>query len=121
MTTETNAERLLQVKENLRNIMICLGRANGKTQLLDDINWLIQQSERAQELEKEMKDIIETADVIDYRSQVMREALKFYADPHNRAFSADTATFHRINQSEVMKEFGEKARQALEGIDHGKT
>jgi len=51
--TETNAERLRKVKEAFQNTFISFGRKNGKTQFVDDLNWLFEQAEQVASLERE--------------------------------------------------------------------
>jgi hypothetical protein len=48
----TDKEQLEQIKQHLHNKFIKLGRSTGKTQLLDDLNWLIKQAEIVQRYEK---------------------------------------------------------------------
>ena len=47
-------ERLEGIKKRLSAPFLKLGRMSGKTQLFNDLQWLIEQAERVQELEKEL-------------------------------------------------------------------
>jgi hypothetical protein len=48
----TDKERLEEIKKHLNNTFIKLGRSTGKVQLINDLNWLIQQAEIVQRYEK---------------------------------------------------------------------
>src|SRR5690625_5160620 len=50
-------ERLEGIKKRLSAPFLKLGRMSGKTQLFNDLQWLIEQAERVQELEKFKRDV----------------------------------------------------------------
>jgi citrate synthase len=94
-------------------------------QLDDDIAWLIassrKQTERVQELEKQLKiyekvlpNNSETAIEIVEENKRYREALEFYADKdNNRKLIIDGNTMY-LGKTIVEQDGGKKARQALE-------
>lgn len=53
----TDKERLEDIKERLNCTLVSFGRSNGKTLFSDDIDWLIQQAERVEELKKRCTEI----------------------------------------------------------------
>lgn len=82
------------------------------------VEWLIEQAERVQELEKEKDEWKYTAQSYYMTNQELREqnkryreALKFYADDKSWEFD----WLDDIRESLIWKDYGEKARKALEG------
>lgn len=66
----TDKEWLEDIKERLAKYQTDYN-LNG-----DDVEWLIQQAERVEELEEDIKKIIKTADVIDEKNQRFAQALE---------------------------------------------
>ncbi|MEK5070814.1 hypothetical protein [Sporosarcina sp. FSL K6-1508] len=110
---ETNAERLERFKSNWQG-----GSPNLQPA---DVDWFIEQAERAQELEKELYKtkalpMLMELEKRKYENNRLREALEFYAKEEN--YNVNTT-----NQWEplilINQDHGEKARQALEGKRDG--
>lgn len=90
-----------------------------------DIDWLIQQAEKAQELEevvnkaenhllrngKEIMKLTNDIAELKYRNQRYKEALEFYADENNHGDSIEDFEY----EPPIYHDNGEKARQALKG------
>lgn len=119
MTTETNAERLHIIKtesecEEIAGVKYMCIR-------LQDFDFLIQQSERAQVLEQEKEFFrrsfveLKAGDVITRKENTrLREALEFYADEDKWDevnLSKDPWTPYYVR--EIHKDEGDTARQAL--------
>ena len=123
MRTETNAERLEKIKDNCERLARYEKHYGSDdvniTPIVEDLQWLIEQAERVQELEKNIKincDALKFAcdDLTksQYENVKLREALKFYADEQ---------MYYGSPKWKIFSDSGDIARQALEGIDHGKT
>jgi cell division protein FtsB len=86
-----------------------------------DYEWLIKQAERVEELEEENDELAERvhklaldwSEVVDERNRY-KHALEFYAHKKNYDIKHLNEDEHEIP---VFKDYGEKARQALEGDD----
>lgn len=93
----------------------------------EKLKWLIEQAERAQQLEQAIELKIVTVQMKNYvysgpddsvshklikRNSKLRDALEFYADEKNHAYDLDW--LDNVLESEAMKDKGNKARQALE-------
>lgn len=77
----------------------------------EDVEWLIQQAERVQELESESYNA-HLERLLDRREQQIkryREALEFYAEPKNWLPQNEDAL------SLITMDYGNKARKVLEG------
>lgn len=68
-------ERLKEIKKNLGNTMIFLGRVNGKTQLANDIDWLLSTVEEQQKEINRLNILDRLHDLADENSR-LREALE---------------------------------------------
>lgn len=83
-----------------------------------DIEWLIQQAERAQEYDREL---ISLEDNKHYVSEMLaknkryREALEFYADKEN--YKPFDGIFLSSYQNKVDEDGGDKARKELERLN----
>lgn len=98
MTAETNAERLVRIKNLPSHAPLTIT----SVQIYKiDLDWLIEQTERVSELE------IENAR--------LREALEFYADADNNHHKIDFTIREYEYLSAIVRDEGEKARQALKG------
>ena len=123
MTTETNAERLEKIKDNCERLARYEKHYGSDdvniTPIVEDLQWLIEQAEKVDELSKEV-DNLSNLSIEDERDHYLlrsendklREALEFYADDEN--YNVNTT-----NQWEplilINQDHGEKARQALKG------
>src|SRR5690606_30083187 len=76
-----------------------------------DVDWLIQQAERVEELEKINKKLIESTTVVANENHRYKLALEFYANKKNYDIKHLSEDEHEIP---VFKDYGEKARNALE-------
>lgn len=108
--TETNAERLIRLK-NINDLKYAVALANptddgchpDAVNIERDIDWLIEQAERAHELEE--------------KNNRLREALEFYADKENYEMEAIiplNPNAKTLKLSMVDWDCGDKAREALE-------
>src|SRR5690625_1554890 len=106
-------ERLERIKE----------RVNYHGHLDDDVEWLIEQAERVEELEEERDEWKDTAQSYYMTNQELREqnkryreALKFYADRENYFFDEkEYKVGLGVPESEITIDYGNKARKVLEG------
>lgn len=73
-------ERLEEIIKQYSAHFNVTGRSIGKSQFRENLNWLIQQAERVQELEKDKKAIIKTANIIDDRNQKLEQQNKRYRE-----------------------------------------
>ena len=106
-------------KERLEEIKTWLNRGFDLTE--EDIEWLIEQAERVQELESELNKQIEIGykfegEVYDLakENKRYREALEFYADRENyepEHYDPDTHDYISM----IDRDKGTTARKALEG------
>lgn len=106
--------------KRIRNTIVYLGRKSGKTIYFEDINLIIEQAERVEELEEAIADY---AYEIGKRKRALnkkneqnkryREALEFYADRDN--YIPFDGIFLSSYQNKVDEDGGKKARQALGG------
>ena len=87
----------------------------------EDIESLIEQAELVQELKEKLniKQIhLNSANAQIYflteQNKRLREELEFYADRKNHRWSCKYSTSY-VRESEVMKDWGHRARKALEG------
>ncbi|GKV65484.1 MULTISPECIES: hypothetical protein [unclassified Sporosarcina] len=117
--TETNTERLERAKDYLQNTFIALARKNGKTQMCEDLTYLIQQAEHAEKLCKlyneqgtALSNRSNEIHLLKLENARLLDALEFYADEEN--YNVNTT-----NQWEplilINQDHGELARQALKG------
>jgi len=111
-------ERLERIKE----------RVNYHSHLDDDIEWLIKQAERVEELERELeavdrqdeqwKELIRIAmtwkNIYEKESKRFKQALEFYANEKNYERAYDDEVLFDYLPSEIDFDNGEKARKALE-------
>lgn len=107
-------ERLERIKE----------RVNYHSHLDDDIEWLIQQAERMQELEQKNDRLKQEADFwrvedremmrLSHENKRYREALEFYADEENYEFETIVSDCDIEVVSKVLDDYGQKARKVLE-------
>lgn len=126
------SERLEDIREQFRWGLVNLLRATANLDN-DDIDYLIKQAERVNELEKHLKQlrltrlqdaerVDELEDKLDFiktsrdglreKNKRYQEALEFYANRQAYYFTDE-------HQSEVMEDYGEIARKALEGETNG--
>ena len=87
LMTETNAERLERLKAGNEGVRVLLGDLADKFPQILDMEWVVDRAERVEELE---------------------EALGFYAEKINHDMT------YLFDPSPVEKDYGNKARQALE-------
>jgi hypothetical protein len=80
----------------------------------EDIEWLIQQAERYEDLLEQVKQIEKVSDYNADLRMKYEKALEFYAHKKNYDIKHLSEDEHEIP---VFKDYGEKARQALEGDD----
>lgn len=104
---ETNAERLSLIKHNLGLLPL-----HGE--------WLIEQAERLQGLEKEFAEDIDFKRreilVLKEENKRFREALKFYAKPEEYDLDKEGTNAHFVEHCHIIEcGIGGKAKQALEG------
>ncbi|MFD1450859.1 hypothetical protein [Oceanobacillus sojae] len=114
-------ERLERIRNDINN---------GWTEFDDsDLQYLIQQAEKAQELEevvnkaenhllrngKEIMKLTNDIAELKYRNQLDKETLRFYASEENNHYKISFTVREWEMLSPVFKDSGEKARQALEG------
>jgi hypothetical protein len=92
------SERLEQIKTNWNNYHM----------KISDVNWLIN---RVEELEKINKKLIESTTVVTNENHRYKLALEFYANKKNYDIKHLSEDEHEIP---VFKDYGEKARNALE-------
>lgn len=116
MTTETNAERLERIK-NLPTYTPFTITSVDINKI--DIDWLIQQSERAQELEISSERCVKVAmnrqthiNQIESENAHLRKALEFYADEEKYEYEL-TYDMAEIDGAEILKDSGRIARAAL--------
>lgn len=62
----TDKERLEEIKNHLENTFIKLGRSSGKTQFVNDLNWLIKQAEKVETYEKTLNECIHQDGLMDF-------------------------------------------------------
>lgn len=122
MTTETNAERLTRIGETatFNTFENAIGTLMSKL-FKDDLDWLIEQAERAQELNKALSvenrlynKAYEDAVKLDEENRRLRKALEFYADEDN--YNDHKNYCENCLNGNVDNDYGLKARQALEGF-----
>ncbi|CDQ39508.1 hypothetical protein [Virgibacillus salexigens] len=87
------------------------------------IDYLIQQTERVQELEKDnkrLKDLnsnnLPVMRSMHEKTERYKQTLEFYADESNHEYEV-TYDMADVIESEVMKDYGNKAREALKGVE----
>lgn len=100
-------------KERLENMSPIGFDLNGDVLLKsEDYHWLMEQAERVEELEKKLS--INTNNMKQLQKQNVRykQALVFYAHKKNYDIKHLSEDEHEIP---VFKDYGEKARNALEG------
>lgn len=113
--TETNENRLDEVRDFIVNDF---RRDEYPIKFYQDLAFLVHQAKRVQELEfdlnicqmskKTIGYINRFTDEIKDENKRLREALEFYANRQAYYYTSE-------HPSEVMKDYGEIARQALEG------
>jgi len=81
----------------------------------EDIQWLTQQAEKAQELESDIKVNKKSVDWLLYQNKRYKQALEFYADEENYDRPYDNEDYFDYLPSEMDFDKGEKARQTLRG------
>ena len=87
------------------------------TVLTDDIDWLIQQAEKVQELQK-LRKIVAEAHQYNLRKAAeenarLRETLEFYADHSNWHEENTGSPYLPYYESDASRDGGDKARNAL--------
>jgi hypothetical protein len=81
----------------------------------EDVEWLIQQAERYEDLLEQVKQIEKVSDYNADLRMKYEKALEFYAHKKNYDIKHLSEDEHEIP---VFKDYGEKARQALEGDEN---
>jgi len=123
--TETNAEAIQILKDYKNGVWI------GTHLLEKSLQTVIEQDERAQELEKEnirlkddwkgtqevLRKSIEISDIFELENKQLRETLKFYANRGNYSFWTDISNNCPTNN--ILFDHGYRARQIL-GIKESK-
>lgn len=125
-----NKERLKDIEKQINSLQ--LPRKNGKTKVMEDIKFPIEQAERVEELEKllsisdEFDGHIKNTDTINaryYREKALalhldnkkyREALEFYAEEKTYNFDLIHDEHGTLIDSEIMDDAGLRARRALD-------
>lgn len=111
-------------KERLKDIKAVVENKNGIVERIShqDINWLIKQAERVQELEETVEDYKTVNKELHQRGRKIRkqnkrykQALEFYADENNNHNKIDLTIREYELMSPVVKDSGKIARKALEG------
>lgn len=128
--TETNAERLESIQNVIRISKVSLRSGDGYPDShvgdfahvsIDDYQWLIEQAERAQELDTLFKSHApegrnytneQYVELLQENRQFY-EALEFYADEENCLHKIDFTIREFEHLSKVVKDGGSKARQAI--------
>lgn len=77
----------------------------------DDYLWLVEQAERVQALEKIRDTCVPQVAKLKDKVERCEQVLKFYADERNYVIWNSMV----ISKTEIERDEGEKARQALEG------
>jgi hypothetical protein len=120
------SERLERIQQNdllraINDISLYGPKGIRMEAVIKDIEWLIQQAERVQELEQVIGDLDENVAAFETlwleekrKNQRYKQALEFYAHKKNYDIKHLSEDEHEIP---VFKDYGEKARQALEGDD----
>ncbi|PIC88412.1 hypothetical protein CSV71_14900 [Sporosarcina sp. P21c] len=108
MTTETNAERLERIE------------FSGEGLEDEDFEWLIQQAERVQELEKQLNETKALPMLMELEKRKsenarLRKALEFYADDYKWFEENKGSPFAPDYRMEIQSDGGDVARQALNG------
>lgn len=89
---------------------------------LNILKWLIEQAEKVQELERELKECykqnnsfsVENYEVLIPENKKLREALEFYASERN--YKQSEEEYFEGYPPEIMNDTGYKARKTLEGL-----
>lgn len=126
---ETNAERLATTKNAVKHAREFIDEDGELSfqygeKVLDDFDWLIEQTERVPELEKQLHKMKALPMLMElerrkYENKKLCEALEFYAN-------VETYKTNLVNQWEpiipINRDSGELARQTLKGVDrNGET
>lgn len=102
-------------KERLENMSPIGFDLNGNVLLKgEDYHWLMEQAERYEDLLEQVKQIEKVSDYNADLRMKYEKALEFYAHKKNYDIKHLSEDEHEIP---VFKDYGEKARQALEGDD----
>src|SRR5690625_2591452 len=124
-------ERLEEIKYKLYTLHNCTDTDEAIKDFIFyhlKVEWLIEQAERVQELERANKQLerqapgvelellnMELTDVLKQNKRY-REALKFYANEENYLFDEkEYKVGLGVPESEITIDYGNKARKALEG------
>lgn len=111
-------------KERLKDIKAVVENKNGIVERIShqDINWLIKQAERVQELEETVEDYKTVNKELHQRGRKIRkqnkryrEALEFYADEYVWFDEDRGSDYFPDYRCEAQDDHGERARKALEG------
>lgn len=105
-----------QVKLRMAETHLNLGKRSGKMVFFGDLEWLIEQAERVEELENQVARHKEEKYKCFKKAEEMRKALKFYADGHVYEPVRSYGPFG-YDTYEILKDAGFRASKALEGSE----